>query len=211
LKYRIIGDAVQAVAVELSEGDTIFSRLGTLLFVKGAVKSNTSPDGAYWNTIIDTIVKDGESPIVLYKCVSGGGLVGFKAPAPGKIHPVTISPDQRVTVRRKSIIAASEGVQFDHLHLEGEDDGTVEPDIFVVVTGTGYIFLHGAGNLVDFTLAAGEKMAVDGEMVLVLEGDIDPNPKAVGAPGQDGAYPYILLMHLVGPGRVVLYTMPMTI
>ena len=209
MKYRIIGDAVQTFAIELSEGETVFSRLGTLLFVKGAVKSNTDPEGAYWATVIQTIVKDGESPIVLYKCMTGGGLAGFKAPGPGKIHPLKIAPEERITVRRKAIVAASEGIQFDRLHLDGEEAGTIEPDIFVVASGSGYVFLHGPGNLVDFTLNADEKMAVDGQMVLVFEGGIDPNPKAVGTPGQEGPYPYILLMHLAGPGRVILHTMPM--
>ena len=54
MKHRIIGDSVQTVAIELNAGEGVFSRLGTLLFVKGAVKSESNPDGPYWAVLSET-------------------------------------------------------------------------------------------------------------------------------------------------------------
>jgi len=207
VKYRIIGDAVQSVAIELSQGDGVFARLGSLLFVKGAVRSNTSPQGPYWSAVTETLVPPGETPLVVYNCDRGGGLVGFRAPGPGRIFPIKLEPNVRTIVKRRSIIAATEGLQCDSLHLEGEDTGDVLPHTFVTISGSGEAFLHGAGNLVDFSLQSGEQMVIDGEMMLALEGGIDHAPKPVGKPGQEGPLPYIMLMQLTGPGRLILHTM----
>ena len=204
VKHRIIGDTGQTVAVELTGGEAVFGRIGTLLFVKGAVRSDTNPSGPYWSTISEALAPPDETPLVVYRCEAGGGLVGFRAPATGKIHPVTLDGSSRIIVKRKSVIAAAEGIQCDRLHLEGEDSGDVPVNIFVTLAGSGQAFLHGAGNLVDFTLGDGEHMVVDGEMILSMEGEIDYTPKPVGKPDQAGELPYILLMHLGGPGRVIL-------
>jgi len=207
LKYRIIGDTGQSVAVELTGGEAVFGRLGTLLFVKGAVKSDTNPTGPYWATIAEALTPPGEIPIVVYRCEAGGGLVGFRAPTAGRIHPLSLDGSSRIIARRKGIISASEGIQCDRLHLEGEDSDDVPGHLFVTLSGTGQAFLHGTGNLIDFTLGASERMVVDGETILAMEGEIDYTPKPVGNPLQEGDLPYILLMHLGGPGRVILNTL----
>jgi len=207
LKYRIIGDNFQTVAVELAEGEAVFGRLGTLLFVKGAVKSDTNPEGPYWNTISQTISPGDDSPLVIYRCDKGGGLIGFHSPGTGRIHIVTADSTSRVIARRKCILAASEGIQPGRIHLEGEDTSDTPPHMFVSLAGTGFAFLHGPGSLVEFNLAPDERMVVDGQMILALEGDIIHDPKPVGIPDQVGPVPYIMLMHLTGPGRVILYTM----
>jgi uncharacterized protein (AIM24 family) len=207
LKYRIIGDTGQTVAVELTAGEAVFGRLGTLLFVKGAVKSDTNPSGPYWATLAEALTPPDEIPIVVYRCEVGGGLVGFRAPAAGRIHPLSLDGSSRIIARRKAIVAASEGIRCDRLHLEGEDSGDVPAHLFVTLSGNGQAFLHGTGNLVDFTLGPNERMVVDGEMILAMEGEIDYTPKPVGNPSQETGLPYILLMHLGGPGRVILNTL----
>ena len=193
--------------MELSEGEGVYGRLGTLLFVKGAVKSDSNPEGPYWAAISETLSPDEEPPLVVYKCESGGGLVGFSIPGPGRIHPVSVDARSRIIVNRKAIVAASDSVQLGRMHLEGEDIGDTPPNMFVTVSGSGYVFLHGPGSLVDFNLATNERMVVDGQMILLLEGDVIHEPKPVGKPGQTDPLPYIMLMHLTGPGRVILYSM----
>ncbi len=207
VKHRIIGDSVQTVAIELNAGEGVFSRLGTLLFVKGAVKSESNPDGPYWAVLSQTLTPSGETPLVLYKCETGGGLIGFSAPGPGKVHHVSLDGNMRMIVRRTSIIAASVGTNFEKLFLEGEDTDEVPKDLFVTLSGSGQAWLHGPGNLVDFTLGPDERVVVDGNMILGFHGDINPSPKPLGKPGQDGPLPYILFMHVTGPGRLILHTM----
>lgn len=207
MKHRIIGDTFQTVAVELAEGESIFGRLGTLLFVKGAVKSDSNPQGPYWATIRETIAPDGSTPIVAYKCESGGGLVGFGTTSPGRIHQIKLDQSRRVIVKRDSILAASEGIMCDRLHLPGEDSGEIPPHLFVTLSGSGNIYLHGPGNHIDFSLSQKENLVVDGMQILAMDAEVDHTPKPVGHPLDIGPLPYILLMHLTGPGRVILHTL----
>ena len=118
VKYRIIGDAMQTIAVELSTGDSVFARQGAMLFAKGAVKSEIAPDGAYWSGLLGSIVKEGEPKVVVYRCDSGSGLIGFQAPSPGRVHIVHLEGTSRVIVSRAMILAATEGIMVDPVHLE---------------------------------------------------------------------------------------------
>lgn len=208
MKHRIIGDALQTVAVELGAGETVFGRLGTLLFARGGIKSETNPQSAYWSAVTDSLVGEGEPPIVAYSCAEGGGLAGFRAPSAGRIHVVNLDGSFRAVARRNAFLAAAVGVQCDRIHLEGEDRGSVPEKAFVTLGGSGKVFLHGSGNLVDFNLGANERMIVDGGMIVALYGEIDFSPEPVGMPDDKGPLPYIMLMHLTGPGRAVLQTLP---
>jgi uncharacterized protein (AIM24 family) len=170
------------------------------------VKSDTNPEGPYWTSVSQTISPEGTTPIIAYRCESGSGLVGFSTTGIGKIHQLSMDQNKRVIVKRDSIIAASEGVQCDRLHLPGEDDGNVSPHLFVTLSGSGNVYLHGSGNLVDFSLSPKENLVVDGKNLLMMDSSVDHTPKPVGKPGQDSPYPYILLMQLTGPGQVILDT-----
>ncbi|MCX6645366.1 MAG: AIM24 family protein, partial [bacterium] len=146
MKHRIIGDTIQTIAIELAPEESIFGRLGSLLFVKGAVRSDSNPEGPYWATIRETVAPPGTNPIIVYHCESGGGLVGFSTQTPGRIHQLSLDQSQRVVVKRDSILAASEGIMCDRLHLPGEDSGDVPPHLFVTLSGSGHVYLHGPGN-----------------------------------------------------------------
>ena len=207
MKYRIIGDTVQTVAIELSEGDAIFGRLGTMLFAKGAIKSETDPKGGSWSGISGSLKVRGEAPLVVYTCENGVGLVGFRSPGPGRIHVVNLDSASRIIARRTSVLVASEGVSVDPVFLDGEDNETVPKQHFVTLGGSGWAFLHGPGNLIDFTLARNEQMVVDGSMILTLDGEISYEPRPTGKLKSKSSAPYVLLMHLSGPGTVVLNTL----
>ncbi len=209
MKYRIIGDTVQTIAIELAEGDSIFSRLGTFLFAKGAVKSETAPKGGYWSSVKSGLAGKKDPPLVVYQCETGEGLVGFQSPGPGRIHVVKLDGATRITVRRSALLIASEGVLCDPVHLDGEDKGTVPEQVFITLGGSGWAFLHGAGNLIDFSLNTGEQMVVDGSMILAFDAELTYEPRPAGKPGSKGKEPYMLLMHLTGPGGVILHTQQM--
>ena len=207
MKHRIIGDAIQTIAIELAPQESIFGRLGSLLFVKGAVKSDSNPEGPYWSTIRETIAPEGTTPIIVYKCESGSGLVGFSTRTPGHIHQLSFDQSRRIVVRRDSILAASEGIMCDRLHLSGEDSGDVPQHLLVTLSGSGNVYLHGSGNLITFTLSQNENLVVDGMRILMMDSEVDHAPKPVGHPEQLGPLPYILLMQLTGPGRVIMQSM----
>jgi len=207
MKYRIIGNNAQTVAVEIREKEAIFTRLGMLLFARGSVNAQTSPQGTYWTGVANVINKPGDQPIVLMSCDGATGLIGLKSPSVGRIHVVNLESISKSIIRRSSILAAQEGLGFDPVHLDGEDAGKIVPGLFVTVSGSGKVFLHGSGNLVDFSLGDGEKMVADGQFILAMYGEIDYSPRPVGSPNSLDTEPYMLMMHLTGPGRVVLQTM----
>ncbi|MFH1676371.1 MAG: AIM24 family protein [bacterium] len=207
MKYRVIGNNAQTVAIEIQEKEAIFTRLGRLLFARGSVNAQSSPQGTYWTVVTDAINKPGDPPIVLMSSDGASGLIGLKSPSVGRIHVVNLESISKAIIKRSAILAAQEGLRFDPVHLDGEDAGKIIPGLFVTVSGSGKVFLHGSGNLVDFSLGDSEKMVADGQFILALYGEIDYSPRPVGSPYSIDTEPYMLMMHLTGPGRVVLQTM----
>lgn len=208
MKFRLIGDAIQTVAVELSPGEAVFSRMGTLLFARGGIRSQTQPNEPYWLMISRSVLGETDPPLVVYRCDSGGGLVGLHPGLPGKIHALSLEGSSRVVVARQGLLAGSEGLLVDPVKLDGEDSGEVPRRLFVSVSGSGWAFLHGPGNLVEFSLSPDEGMVIDGQMVLAMDGSVDFSPRPVGKPGVPGPLPYSLLLHTKGPGRILLHTLP---
>ncbi|MCX6645164.1 MAG: AIM24 family protein, partial [bacterium] len=81
------------------------------------------------------------------------------------------------------------------------------PHLLETLSGSGHVYLHGPGNHIDFSLSQKENLVVDGMRILMMDADVDHAPKPVGQPGQPGPLPYILLMQLTGPGRVILHSL----
>jgi uncharacterized protein (AIM24 family) len=143
---------------------------------------------------------------VVYRCEKGGGLLGFRSPGPGKIHVVYLDGTARVTAKRTSLLSASEGVAIDPVHMDGEDSDEIPSQHFVTLAGSGWAFLHGPGNLLDFTINTGEQMVVDGSMILAMDGELTYAPRPTGKMSSGSTSPYVFLMHIAGPGRVILHT-----
>ena len=208
MKYRIVGDSTQTIAVELAAGDSVTSRLGSMLFARGAVTVVTTPSDPLWRSLSDALVAPGEPQLVIFRCDSGGGLVGFQTRSPGRIHAVTLNGSARLTVSRKRILALSSGVNCDPIHLDWADNVPVPEKMLVSAYGNGRLFLHGPGNLVEFTLRQDERMVVDGFRLVALDGGVDFEPKSPASTSEPIPSSGILMMNLTGPGRVVLHTEP---
>lgn len=206
MKYKTIGDSMQDVAVELAAGETIFGKFGSMLFARGAIKSETAPQEPYWDNLSRILITKNEPPLVVFRCGSGSGLVAFRTPSPGRIHVVNMDGSGRLIIRRKMLIAATEGIQFEPLFLQDEDTGSVPQQLFVTSSGSGLMFLHGPGNLIEFNLSSGDCIVVDGMMILCMDGQIDYSPHPVHMPSEPNPLEEMMIMHITGPGRLVLFT-----
>jgi uncharacterized protein (AIM24 family) len=199
LKYRLIGDSIQSVAVELSEGEGILMRTGSMLFARGSIKSESNLSGPYWNVLLKALVKEGEPGMALYLCTTGNGLVGIKSPSPGKIQVMHFDGTTRSIVVRNRILVMSQGIMCDPFESNGLKQGTL-----VTISGTGWLFLHGPGGLVEFALHENEDMVIDTGMIVALDGPVDF--ACVQNVSVDPSCEAPPLMRINGPGKIVLHT-----
>jgi uncharacterized protein (AIM24 family) len=143
---------------------------------------------------------------------SGKARVGFAAPYPGTIIPLSlVNFGHRIICQKDSFLCAAKGVQigvyFQKKILTGLFGG--EGFIMQKLEGDGLVFLHAGGTIREQQLAAGETLQVDTGCLVAISETVDFDIRQAGNIksmlfGGEG----IFLAELTGPGHVWLQSLP---
>ena len=155
--YKIFGEEMQFVEVELDPGESVVAEAGTLMYKDPAVQMDTVfGDGSHSSaagSFIDKLVGAGKRLLtgeglfitIFTHSGSGKAKVSFAAPYPGTIVPVSL-PDigGRLVCQKDSFLCAARGVQigifFQRKILTGLFGG--EGFIMQKLEGDGLVFVH---------------------------------------------------------------------
>jgi uncharacterized protein (AIM24 family) len=154
----------------------------------------------------------GESLFIVDYTVQGGrGLVAFASEFPGKIIPLHLGAGQSMIMQRDAFMCAEKTVSLEMHFRRNLGAGIFGGEGFVMqrVTGPGVAFAELDGEIVEYTLEAGQVLKVDTGHVAMLEPTVQFDIEMVRGFrnilfGGEGLF----LATLRGPGRVWLQTMP---
>jgi len=220
--YRIVGSEMQFVEVELDPGESAVAEAGAMMYKDPAVEMQTIfGDGSTaGGTFLDKLVGAGKRVLTgetLFMTVfthTGGGKakVAFAAPFPGNIIPLTLaSLGGSLICQKDSFLCAAKGVSigifFQRKILTGLFGG--EGFIMEKLDGTGLVFVHAGGTVVERELAAGEVVHVDTGCIVAFEPSVQFDIQQVGGIksmlfGGEG----VVFAVLHGPGKVWLQSLP---
>ncbi|MEL7338179.1 MAG: AIM24 family protein, partial [Planctomycetota bacterium] len=143
---------------------------------------------------------------------SGKAHVGFAAPYPGTIIPLTLSNyEGKLICQKDSFLCAAKGVaigiHFQRKIMTGLFGG--EGFIMQKLEGDGMVFLHAGGTIREVQLSAGEELHVDTGCVVGMTSSVDFDIVRAGNIrsmifGGEGLF----FAKLRGPGRVWLQSLP---
>jgi uncharacterized protein (TIGR00266 family) len=216
MDYQIVGTTMQAVIIQLEPGQTIFSETGGMAWMSGNVIMNTNAGGGGGlGGMLGGMVKralSGESLFIVDYTVQGGrGLVSFASEFPGKIIPLHLGPGQSMIMQRDAFMCAEKTVSLEMHFRRNLGAGFFGGEGFVMqrATGPGVVFAELDGEIVEYTLEAGQVLKVDTGHVAMLEPTVQFDVEMVRGFrnilfGGEGLF----LATLRGPGRVWLQTMP---
>lgn len=153
----------------------------------------------------------GESLFLTYFRASGaGGEVGFAGNYPGRIQNFDLRTGESIMVQRDSFVCAQSSVQLNIAFVKKLGSGFFGGEGFILekLTGPGTVFIHGGGDFIEFTLAAGEVVQVDTGCIVSFDEGVDYDIQFVGGIktaifGGEGLF----LATLTGPGRVIIQSM----
>ncbi|SEE97967.1 AIM24 family protein [Ruania alba] len=226
IDFRIIGEDMQFVEIELDPGETAIAEAGALMVKDSSVRMDTvfgdgSPaegagGGGFMNTLMSAgkRVLTGESLFTTMFTHEGTGKahVSFAAPFPGTVLPIKLSDHGgRLICQKDSFLAGARGVSigihFQRKILTGLFGG--EGFIMQKLEGDGWVFVHAGGTVVERELAAGERIDVDTGCVMAYHSSVGMDVQAVGGVksmvfGGEGVF----LATLTGPGKVWLQSLP---
>ena len=224
IDYRIIGNDMQFVEVELDPGESAIAEAGALMFKDAAVQMDTifgdgssqSGGGGFMDKLLSAgrRVITGESLFTTVFTHTGQGKarVAFAAPYPGTVLAMKLDEHGgRLICQKDSFLAGARGVSlgifFQRKILTGLFGG--EGFIMQKLEGDGWVFVHAGGTVVERELAAGERIDVDTGCVVAFHASVNMDVRPVSGIkslffGGEGMF----LASLTGPGKVWLQSLP---
>ena len=223
--YRIVGNDMQFVEIELDPGESVVAEAGALMYKDATIELETVfGDSSYAGSgggFVDKLLQAGKRVITgeglfttlfTHRGGSGKAHAAFAAPYPGTIHAMRLTDYGGTLICQKdSFLCGARGVRlgifFQRKILTGLFGG--EGFIMERLDGDGLVFVHAGGTVISRELAAGERLDVDTGCVVAFTSGIDFDVRAVGGIksmlfGGEGVF----LATLTGPGKVWLQSLP---
>jgi uncharacterized protein (AIM24 family) len=183
IDYRIFGEDMQFVEVELDPGESAVAEAGTLMYKDSVVRMETvfgDGSAASAGGFLDKLVGAGKRLVTgesLFTTVfshggaSGKAKVAFAAPYPGTIVPMTLANyGGRIICQKDSFLCAARGVSIGLFFQRKIMTALFGGEGFIMqkLEGDGLVFIHAGGTIVERELAAGERLDVDTGCVVAM-------------------------------------------
>jgi len=222
--YRIFGDDMQFVEIELDPGEAAVAEAGGMMYMDDGIAMETIfGDGSQASRgLLDSLVGAGKRLLTgesLFMTVfvnqgTGKRSVAFGAPYPGKIVAMHLTElGGEMIAQKDSFLVAAKGVALGIAFQKRLGTGFFGGEGFIMqrLTGDGWAFVHAGGTIVERTLAAGQTLRVDTGCVVAYQPSIDFNIEYVGKIksalfGGEGLF----FATLRGPGRIWLQSLPLS-
>ena len=221
LEYRIIGDDIQLVEIELDPMETVIAEAGSMMYMDSGIAFETKmgdgsdPNQGMMSKLLSagTRILTGESLFVTHFTNHEGRKqkVAFAAPYPGKIVPVELAHlGGSIIVQKDGFLCAAKGTRINITLNRKIGAGLVGGEGFILqkLEGDGKAFMHAGGTVIERRLN-NESLKIDTGCVVGYTPGVDFNIEASGSLrsmvfGGEG----IFLATLKGTGTVWLQSMP---
>ena len=212
IEYKIYGDDMQAVEIQLDPGEGVRAEAGAMMFMEEGIVMQTSTGGGLFKGFKRMLT--GTSFFIttfLYEGF-GQGHVTFSAPYPGKIIPLSLDDlGGRFLCQKDSFLCAANGVEIEVAFTKRIGAGLFGGEGFILqrLQGSGLAFVHAGGAIIRRELKAGERLRVDTGCLVAFSESVDYDIQFVGGFknalfGGEGLF----LASLTGPGLVYMQTLP---
>lgn len=222
IDYKIYGDDMQFVEVELDPHETVVAEAGSLMMMEDNIHMETifgdgsSGGGGIMGKLFSAgkRVLTGESLFMTTFTNKGSNkrTVSFASPYPGKIIPMDLSEHGgKIICQKDAFLAAAKGVavgvEFQRKIGVGFFGG--EGFIMQKLEGDGMAFVHAGGTIIKKDLTPGEILRVDTGCLVAMTRDVHYNIEMVKGVktalfGGEGLF----FAHLSGPGSVWIQSLP---
>jgi uncharacterized protein (TIGR00266 family) len=224
IDYKIYGNDMQFVEVELDPGEAAVGEAGAMMFMEDGIRMDTvfgdgsAQQSGLWGKLLGAGKRlvTGESLFTTVFSNQGQGKrkVAFAAPYPGTLIPVNL-PDVGGTLicQKDSFLCAAKGVSLGIAFQKKLGVGLFGGEGFIMqrLEGDGLAFVHAGGTLYKRDLMPGELLRVDTGCIVALTQTVSYDIQYVGGLKSalfsgEGLF-YAVLQ---GPGTVWLQSLPLS-
>jgi uncharacterized protein (TIGR00266 family) len=225
IDYRIYGEEMQYVDVELDPGETAIAEAGAFMMMDDGIQMQTifgdgsrSGGGGLLDKLFSAGKRllTGESLFMTAFTNVGQGKkrVAFASPYPGKIIPLDLSElGHYVVCQKDAFLCAARGVSVGIEFQRKLGSGLFGGEGFIMqkLEGDGMAFVHAGGHVFERTLQPGELLRIDTGCIVAYTHTVDFDIQFVGGIrnsifGGEGLF----FATLRGPGKVWIQTLPVS-
>lgn len=223
IDYKIFGEEMQFVEIELDPLETVIAEAGSFMMMEEGIEMQTifgdgskSEGGGLWGQVLSAGKRllTGESLFMTAFVHNGAGKrrVAFASPYPGKIIPLDLTRyEGKIICQKDAFLCAAKGVsvgiEFSRRLGRGFFGG--EGFIMQKLEGDGLAFLHAGGTIIEKQLTLGEVLKIDTGCLVGFTRDVDYDIELVKGIrnaifGGEGLF----FARLEGPGTVWIQSLP---
>jgi uncharacterized protein (TIGR00266 family) len=212
IDYRIYGDDLQLVEIQLDPEEGVRAEAGTMTYMETDIEMQTSTGGGLFSGFKRMLT--GETFFITTFLNSGRDKshVAFAAPYPGKIIPIDMPKfGGRFLCQKDAFLCAAQGTDIEIAFSKKIGAGVFGGEGFILqrLQGDGMAFVHAGGTIIEKDLGADEVLRVDTGCLVAFSESIDYDIQFVGGFtnalfGGEGLF----LAKLRGPGKLYLQSLP---
>lgn len=212
IDYKIYGDDLQLVEIELDPGEGVRAEAGTMTYMENGIEMQTGTGGGLLRGLKRIVT--GESFFITTFLNAGPvrSRVAFAAPYPGKVIPLDLrSLGGQFLCQKDSFLCAAQGTEIEIAFTKRIGAGLFGGEGFILqrLVGDGLTFVHAGGTIIEKNLAPGESLRVDTGCLVAFALTVNYDIQFVGGFknalfGGEGLF----LARLDGPGKVYLQSLP---
>lgn len=222
IDYKIIGEEMQCVEIELDPQETVIAEAGSLMYMDSNIQMETifgdgsKKDSGIMGKLFSAGKRllTGESLFMTAYTHMGSGKkhATFAAPYPGKVIPLNLAQlGGKVVCQKDAFLCAAKGVSVGIEFQKKLGAGFFGGEGFIMqkLEGNGMAFAHAGGTIVERTLQPGEKLKIDTGCVVAFTQETTYDIEFVGGIkntffGGEGVF----FATLSGPGKVWIQSLP---
>jgi uncharacterized protein (TIGR00266 family) len=222
IDYKLHGDDMQFVEIELDPRESVVAEAGALMMMEDGIQMETifgdgsAQKGGLMGKLFSAGKRlvTGESLFMTVFTNEGQGKrhVSFAAPYPGKIVPMDLSElGGKVICQKDAFLCAAKGVSIGVEFQRKLGTGFFGGEGFIMqkLEGDGLAFIHAGGTIYERELQPGEVLRIDTGCLVAFTREVDYNIEFVGGIktamfGGEGLF----FATLRGPGKVWVQSLP---
>jgi uncharacterized protein (TIGR00266 family) len=225
IDYRIFGEEMQYVEVELDPGETAVAEPGAFMMMDDGIEMQTIfGDGSPQqdNSLMGKLFSAGKRLLVgenlfmtAYTNIGQGKKhVSFASPYPGKIISLSLLElGGTIICQKDAFLCAAKGVSIGIEFQRKLGTGLFGGEGFIMekLQGDGMAFMHAGGHVFEKELHAGELLKIDTGCLVAFTSGVDYDIQFVGGIkntlfGVEGLF----FATLRGPGKIWIQTLPIS-
>ena len=210
MQYELKGGNFPVVICQLENQEKMITEKGSMVWMSPNMEMETSGGGL---GKMFSKAFSGESMFQNIYTANGPGMIAFGSSFPGKSLPLEVGARREYILQKTAFLASEAGVQLSIHFNKKMGAGFFGGEGFIMqkLSGHGVAFVEVDGEMVEYTLRAGEKMIVDTGNVLGFESGVSIDIQQVKGLknkllGGEGFFNTVL----TGPGKIWLQTMPVS-